>query len=256
MNFISTVRGASPFTLISSRTTFIGSQAPLNFVWLASAGFVSSTTVSTMSMPAKVKAHAIVSLLPASTPTNGGSEPPMTFQPGDTRCTKYRSDGISIVRCGSLATIGTPVVESLPLTTQLLLPSMSCSSGATRATLSGATRSRYCGTISRFGNTPGANGLPSPLRTTSRMPGGMLFTSRPSGTVSSSHGSGAASALAAFAPFFATSRASRSSSSGVPLALSRPICAQRSVSVLAVHGSGVRPVSWNSTGRLSLCCVT
>ena len=33
---------------------------------------------------------------------------------------------ISIVRCGSFDTIGTPVGESLPLTTQLLLPSSSC----------------------------------------------------------------------------------------------------------------------------------
>ena len=35
-----------------------------------------------MSMPAKVKPHAMLSLLPRSTPTNGGSPPPMTFHPG------------------------------------------------------------------------------------------------------------------------------------------------------------------------------
>ncbi len=64
------------------------SHEPLYIVWLGSAGFVSSTNVSTMSMPAKVNPQAMCSLLPPSTPKYGGSVPPMTFQPGDTRWTK------------------------------------------------------------------------------------------------------------------------------------------------------------------------
>ena len=57
------------------------------------------------------------------TPGKCGSPPPITSQPGATRCTQYRSDGAVIARCGSFANNGCRDNVLAPLTTQLLLPS-------------------------------------------------------------------------------------------------------------------------------------
>jgi hypothetical protein len=82
----------------------------------------------------------------------------------------------------------------------------------------------------------------------------MSATSSPAGTCSGSIGSGAARRFASCGPRRATFIASCSSSMPCPRTLERPICAQRSTTVRAVHGSGRIPVSTNSTGRLSACC--
>ena len=144
----------------------------------------------------------------------------------------------------------------MPLTTQLLLPSSSCGSLDTRALCTFEIRWRYSGTISSDGSASGPNGLPSPRLTAVITSSVINFGSSPWGTTRSSHGSGAAALLAAGTPIVATFMASLSSCAGVLPALSRPTSAQRSVNVFAVHGSGLIPVSLNSTGRLFAFCVT
>src|SRR5215813_5140080 len=81
--------------------------------------------MSSESPPKIVRPHAPNSLWPIEMPGNAGSPPPITFQPGATRCTQYRNEGASCTRCGSFIIIGRPLDVSLPLTTQLLLPTSS-----------------------------------------------------------------------------------------------------------------------------------
>ena len=57
--------------------------------------------------------------------------------------------------------------------------------------------------------------------------------------------------LASLAPNFFTFSASCSSALGPPLVLSMLSCDQRRATVSAVQGSGLMPVSLNSTGKLS-----
>jgi hypothetical protein len=147
--------------------------------------------------------------------------------------------------------MGMPLGVYLPLTTQLLLPSMSCSSGMRRAACSFGTNGRYGSTMSGEGRTPGANGLPSPLRAAASSSSVNQFRSSPSGTTRSSQGSGAARRLASATPRRFAFSASWISLIPCPRTLSIPSCAHRSVTVRAVHGSGLIPVSLNSTGRLS-----
>ena len=74
-----------------------------------------------------VNPQAPRSLWPTDTPGSAGSPAPITFQPGATRWTQYRSEGNWMARCGSLASSGVRVDVRSPESTQLLLPSVELS---------------------------------------------------------------------------------------------------------------------------------
>jgi hypothetical protein len=75
-----------------------------------------------MSVPAKVNPHAMRSLWPASTPTNGGSPRPLRSSPAPPGA---RSSGAPASRCGGAGRWrGSAPWRALPLMTQLLLPSI------------------------------------------------------------------------------------------------------------------------------------
>src|SRR5437016_11069370 len=103
-------------------------------------------------MPTIVKPKPMRSLCPAATPGTPGSPAPITFQPGPTRCVRYRNDGLPRYRCGSFASSGLPVVVNAPLTTQLLEPT-------TRGYCTGPVASAYApsdATVIPSSDSPGA----------------------------------------------------------------------------------------------------
>lgn len=143
-----------------------------------------------------------------------------------------------MARCGSFETMGRPVGDIAPPTTQLLLPSSATGS-------SDAARFVCTGAIPRSASSTSGRGSGPAARVAATTRSSISETSSPFGTVSSSHGSGAARRLASLTPYFATSMANRSS----PVAL--PNAGSRNATVSAVHSSGVMPVIVNSTGSLS-----
>ena len=98
--------------------------------------------------------HLVV-VKPASMPTNGGSLPPEMCQPGASSGHEVSAATVSsIVRCGSLDTIGTPLAVFAahdPVVAAVHVPG---SSGDSRA-WSSASGHGYAGMISGDGSTPG-----------------------------------------------------------------------------------------------------
>src|SRR5690606_10949077 len=70
-----------------------------------------------------------------------GSATPYTFTPGDESCIWYQMEGKVSCRCGSLASMGSPVADRSPATAQLLLPTSGRGAGTEKASrlLSGPT---------------------------------------------------------------------------------------------------------------------
>ena len=152
------------------------------------------------------------------------------------------------MRCGSLATTGLPVAESRPLTTQLFEPGSPISGPGVSSAISRACRRSSSDTARR---SPGWLPPPSAAATAAAS-----ATGRRDGLVDDRQVETLGHlqvvpriGRALFVRGFdaephdvARERAARADAS--------PNVAARSTSVSAVHGSGVMPVSLNSTGRL------